>query len=253
MLRFQHTAMATQFEIRCTHPDEHYARSAALAAFAAVDRLELLLSRFVENSDISRLNARAPDEEVVVSLETHDCLKLAELMFRETDGAFDPTLGRGTAVDLGAIGKGYAVDRMAAILEDWDVRQALIDAGQSSVVALDPPEGESHWALSLSDPRDPVVTVARIDAVQRVLGASGIRKPDHIIDPMTGEPVRARRAAWVSAPRQLLGAISLRAGVTAASPAAIADALSTAFMMSAPDIIEAWRRAHPELDIWILQ
>ena len=270
MLRFQHTAMATQFEIRCTHPDADYARQAARAAFAVVDRLEQHLSRFIENSDISRINALAAGESTIISYESMQCLQLAAVIFEETAGAFDIATGTGfeglaispeafevsvgadgIRLDLGAIGKGYAVDRMADVLEDWEVARALIDSGQSSVLALDPPDGRADWPLSLTDPRDSGVILARIGASQTVLGASGIRKGDHIVDPRTREPVRSRRAAWVSAPRGLLTGISHRAGVED-SPTAVADALSTAFMIWPPDRVEAYCRAHPGLDAWIL-
>jgi thiamine biosynthesis lipoprotein len=263
--------MATQFEIRCTHPDAAYARQAARAAFDVVDRLEQQLSRFIEHSDVSRINHLSAGQSTTVGFESMECLRLAALIFEETDGAFDVTKGtggpqlalapevfavtaaaEGIQVDLGAIGKGYAVDRMADVLEDWDVTRALIDAGQSSVLALDPPEDQPGWPLSLSDPGDAGVVVARFAATQRALGASGVRKGDHIVDPRTRMPVRTRRAAWVSAPREVLAAMSRRAGVGAA-PTAVADALSTAFMIGEPGRVDALCRAHPGLDAWILE
>ncbi len=54
--RFSHEAMATTFEILIVHEDERYARQAAMAAFHEVDRLEAELSRFIEHSDVSRIN-----------------------------------------------------------------------------------------------------------------------------------------------------------------------------------------------------
>ena len=95
MHRFRHAAMATHFEVRCTHPNADRARQAANAAFAAVDRLEHLLSRFVENSDIARISHLSPGESTMVAFETMQCLQLARLMFTETGGAFDPSLGTG--------------------------------------------------------------------------------------------------------------------------------------------------------------
>lgn len=261
--------MATSFEIRCTHPDAAYAQQAARAAFVVLDRLEQHLSRFIENSDIARINALAAGESTIVGYESMECLQLAAAMFDETNGAFDIAKGTGfrslaldpgafivssstggPQLDLGAIGKGYAVDRMADVLEDWEVTRALIDAGQSSVLALEPPEGQTDWPLSLSDPRDHQV-LARIGATQRALGASGIKKGDHIIDPGTGEPVRSRRGAWVSAPRHVLVELSRRTGIED-SPTAVADALSTAFMIAPAAEIGAYCRAHPGLEAWIL-
>jgi thiamine biosynthesis lipoprotein len=271
MLRFHHTAMAAQFDIRCAHPDERYARQAARMAFEAVDRLEQQLSRFVENSDISRINHLAAGEETKIGLETMECLRLARLVYDETGGACDPSIGTGFArleliadafavragadgvqLDLGAIGKGYAVDRIAEVLEDWDVHEALVDAGYSSVLALEPPAGREDWPLTLSLPGEADGAVfARIGARQRALGASGIRKGDHIHDPRTGTPVRARQAAWVSGSRDVLCGISRRAGLRP-SPAALADALSTAFMIVPAEQIDQYCQTHG-IEAWILE
>ena len=59
-------------------------------------------------------------------------------------------------VDLGGIGKGYAVDLMAELLEDWGLERSLVHGGFSSVLALEPPAGGDGWPLTLSDPRDAV-------------------------------------------------------------------------------------------------
>lgn len=271
MLILQHMAMATVFEIRCASADERLARQAASDAFDLVDRLEQQLSRFIENSDISRINALSPGESTIVGYETMQCLQLASVIYVETGGAFDVAIGTGfgnlhldpaesvvfaldgrVRLDLGAIGKGYAVDRVAEMLEDWDVDRVLIDAGLSSVLALEPPLEWDSWPLTLSEPGDSGVVLAKVAARQRALGASGIRKQDHILNPRDHTPVRTRSAAWVSAPRQVLADISCRAGLDA-SPTAVADALSTAFMINSADEITAYCRTHPGLEVWILE
>ncbi|MEI6669091.1 MAG: FAD:protein FMN transferase [Acidobacteriota bacterium] len=287
--RFQHVAMATQFEIRCTGPDVRYARQAARAAFAEVDRLEQQLSRFLENSDITRINHLTPGDATIVGYETMQCLRLACLIHEATDGAFDPALGAGfervrldpeafivsvvpgpesdpadgeapasqdaagpLQIDLGAIGKGFAIDRVAEVLEDWEMPRALIDAGSSSVLALDPPEGDDGWPLTISEPGSNGPVLATVCVCQVALGASGIRKPDHIVDPRSRTPVRSRAAAWVSAPRSVLAGIGRRAEVEGAS-AAVADALSTAFMIAPVECIRDWCGRYPGLEAWILE
>lgn len=271
MFLIQHTAMATVFEIRCEAPDERLARQAARAAFDVVDRLEQELSRFIANSDISRVNHLSAGESTIVGHDAMQCLQLASLMYAETGGAFDVAIGTGfehlqlfpaesavlasadnVSLDLGAIGKGYAVDRVAEVLADWEIDQALIDAGLSSVLALEPPPGRDAWPLTLSEPGATGVVLARLSARQRVLGASGIQKQDHILNPRDHTPVRSRLASWVSAPREVLAELSRRAGVDA-SPTAAADALSTAFMIHHVDDIDAYCRRQPGIDVWILE
>lgn len=92
--RFSHEAMATTFEILIQHEEYEYARQASLEAFIEVDRIEQELSRFVENSDISRVNAAKPGVPVPVGPETFECLKIACRLYEETNHAFDITVGR---------------------------------------------------------------------------------------------------------------------------------------------------------------
>lgn len=90
---FLHEAMATVFELYIVEEDETYARQGAQAAFAEVDRLELEMSRFIENSDIARLNSAAIGETVDVGLDVFECLTRAREMFEQTGGAFDISIG----------------------------------------------------------------------------------------------------------------------------------------------------------------
>ena len=217
--RFSHEAMASVFEVHAVHPDQLYASQAAHAAFDLVDRLEGELSRFLPNSDIARVNRLAPGASTRVSPSTMECLVIARHVFDLTGGAFDVSIGTGlrslgldvddflvratkggVRIDLGGIGKGYAVDRMADLLEEWGIESALVHGGFSSVLALGAPPGRDGWPLTLSEPGASRV-LGRLSVRQTALGASGLRKGDHIVDPRTGKPVRGRRAAWVAVPR----------------------------------------------------
>lgn len=91
--RFSREAMATTFEVIIAHPDANYAAQGAQAAFTELERLEGELSRFVENSDIARINNLAPNEELSVGLETFECLQRCAQLYKATYGAFDITIG----------------------------------------------------------------------------------------------------------------------------------------------------------------
>lgn len=273
MKRFSHEAMATTFELLIVHEDEHYARQAAAAAFDEVDRLERELSRFIENSDVARINSLPAGKPLLLGLDTFECLKIGVRMYTETDGAFDITIGSllkcwrkddGTPrtpseqdlelarrctgagllqldedehtvelsespvqVDLGGIGKGFAVDRVAQLLREWSIEKVLISGGYSSVLALDAPPGAEGWPLTLSHPADHSRILARPHLRAGALSGSGVQKGGHIINPRTGWPIRGKLAAWSGAP-----------------DAATADALSTAFMIMTPEEIEKYCALH---------
>ena len=271
--RFSHEAMATIFEVYGVHPDPRYASQAAQAAFDLADRLERDLSRFLANSDIGRVNHLADGESTRVSPSTMECLVIARHVFDLTGGAFDVAIGTGlpsleldaddflvratrsgVRIDLGGIGKGYAVDLMAELLEEWGIEAALVHGGFSSVLALEAPAGLDGWPLTLSDPGAPSRVLARRSARQTALGASGLRKGDHIVDPRTGWPGRGRRAAWAAVPRpETTGAGAGPGEGHRVAAAAVADALATAFMLLSPGEVEALCEQSPGLEAWMLE
>jgi FAD:protein FMN transferase len=91
--RYSHHAMATVWEIFITHQDEAYAQQAVFAAFTELDRLEQDLSRFLPNSDISRINALPAGRAVRVGIDTFHCIKRCKELYEETNGAFDISIG----------------------------------------------------------------------------------------------------------------------------------------------------------------
>jgi thiamine biosynthesis lipoprotein len=142
---------------------------------------------------------------------------------------------------------------MAALLEEWGLAQALVHGGFSSVLALEAPAGRHGWPLTLSDPGDPRRVLAHLSARQTALGASGLRKGDHIVDPRTGGPAHGRRAAWVSVPRpELPGSAAPGDPAPRAAAGAVSDALTTAFMLMSVEAIEALCERSPGLEAWIL-
>ncbi len=91
--RSSHTAMASPCDIFIIGEEEAYAKQACRMAFEEMDRIEKELSRFIPYSDISRINALAAGESVLVGQDAMDCLKLAARIYAETGGALDVTVG----------------------------------------------------------------------------------------------------------------------------------------------------------------
>lgn len=131
----------------------------------------------------------------------------------------------GMAVDLGAIAKGYALDRSRAVLEEMGIDSALINAG-GDILAMGEKEKGVPWKIGVQDPRQRGGILAIVELSDRVIVTSGdyerfFMKDDtryhHILDPGTGYPSRGVQSASISA----------KDGVTA-------DALSTAVFVLGP-------------------
>ena len=227
--------MATQFQVRIAGEEKTYAAQTAQAAFALVDELESRLSRFRANSEISQIAQLAPGEKLRLSEPVFTCLEIARRMELVTRGAFSATAAalktqaamplwslapkdfsircdRGKLeLDLGAIGKGFALDRMAEVLREWDCPAFLLVAGGSSILAGDAPAGTAGWSCGLGDDNSP----QRYWLKNCSLSGSGLTvKGQHILDPRTGRTGHRRFRAWALA-----------------DTAAESDALSTAAMV----------------------
>lgn len=275
-IRFSHQAMATVFEIFIQHDDPGYASRAARAAFGEADRLESLLSRYIPNSDISRITELKKGQSIIVSPETMECLQIARRLYEQTDEAFDITVGGlveiwkqqtpsqdqireklrsvsmdlvelnpekltvtagadGMVLDLGGLGKGYAIGQMRRVLGEWKIEKALIHAGSSSVLALDPPEGKAGWKVRLSNPIEPEKEIRMLEMKNEALSCSGLRRGTDMIHPATGLSIQDKSAVWVKG-----------------SDPAVCDGLSTAFMVMTLEDIERFSRSHPEIGILVL-
>ncbi len=233
--------MATIFQVRLAGEEATYAAQAARALFDEADRLEGWLSRFKASSDISAIARLQPGETLRLNEATCECLALAREMELATEGTFsitaaarqtqpEPpqwTLDPGQRLirceagrlefDLGAIGKGFALDRMALELADWECPAFLLVAGGSSILAGEPPAGIPGWSVGLGEDN----SEPRQWLKKGSLSGSGVAvKGHHILDPRTGEPAKLRDRAWAMSPS-----------------AAVSDALSTAFMvLTEPEI-----------------
>ena len=212
---FKHQAMATYFQARIAGEEKAYAAQAAGAAFALADDLESRLSRFRVSSDIARLTQLAPGENLRVSEPVFACLEIARKMELATRGAFSvsaaalqsqPFLPQWTlqnhsvrcdrgklGFDLGAIGKGFALDRMGDVLREWSCPAFLLVAGGSSILAGDAPAGMAGWSCGLGEDNSPF----RYWLKNISLSGSGLAvKGKHILDPRTGQPAPRQNRAW---------------------------------------------------------
>lgn len=156
----------------------------------------------------------------------------------------------GMEINLGAIGKGHALDRVAEAMMAAGVADFLCHGGQSSVLARGTcgigrggaeDDRAGGWVVDLRHPLRPERPVVEIRLRDRALGTSGAgtqffrhqgRRYGHILDPRTGWPGEGVFSATVIAPT-----------------AADADALSTALYLMGPERAVEWRQAHPEFGL----
>jgi len=129
----------------------------------------------------------------------------------------------GVEFNLGAIGKGHAVDRAGQHMSDCGVENWLIHGGRSSIRACGSHGILGGWPVGLRNPVVPDKPFATLLLQNEALGTSGTavqwfrhagRRYGHILDPRTGWPVESMVSVSVIAP-----------------DAALADALSTAFFV----------------------
>jgi thiamine biosynthesis lipoprotein len=136
----------------------------------------------------------------------------------------------GVKVDLGGIGKGYAVDQMMALLKEWGIEAALVHGGMSSVLAIGAPPGEKGWPVALRTPEGQDDGLGTLLLRDRSL--SGSAQPQgrgFIIDPRTATPAAGPVAAWA-----------------VADTATRTDCLSTAFFILKPSEVEEYCLRHPD-------
>jgi thiamine biosynthesis lipoprotein len=150
--------------------------------------------------------------------------------FRLKAGAGAPALD----LDLGAVGKGFALDCARAVLQDWGVDNVLLHAGTSTALGTGPgPEsrkGTKGWPVGAGSAAGSTVGPGRVHLRNGALSGSGTEvKGEHVVDPRTGRPARGHSAAW-----------ALHAS------AAAADALSTAFMVMRTNEVAEFCARHPE-------
>lgn len=250
-----HEAMNTTFNIRLLGDPPQF-DGIIRECCGLIDELEGRLSRFIEGSEIWCVNRLQAGETFHLSEDTHRCLLLAMQAGADTGGLFDITLGRriasrkagepappeastgrlvlnpdqaaitceipGRELDLGGIGKGFALDRLREMLAEWDVSGGLLEAGASTLLAF----GPEAWPVELSGGTgEPVILQLRDQA----LGASGTDMQGcHIVHPADdgGTPYLSDRV-WA-----------------VAAEAALADAWSTALMLMSREQA-AWCLAQP--------
>lgn len=184
---------------------------------------------------LKREGRRPGDEEIATALARVGCDKV---LLDQSDGSVrfsEPDV----EINLNSIGKGYALDRVSAGMEELGVKDFLWHGGSSSVLArgCNRSTPQQGWTIGLRDPLSPERRIAELFLRDRALATAGGgtqffehegSKFSHIIDPRTGWPARNRYTATVLAPT-----------------AAEADAVATALFVMDLDEAGEYCASHP--------
>lgn len=147
----------------------------------------------------------------------------------------------GLEINLGSIGKGYAIDRAIRRMQrDYGIERALVQGGQSSMYGLGSQHGDGlGWLVGVENPFNPSESVATVRLLNKAMGTSGTsnqyfesdgRVYGHVMDPRKGEPADE------------LGSVSV-----IADDAATADALSTGLFVLGLDRAIDFCENHPDI------
>lgn len=135
-LSYEHVCMGTRCTIQAYHHDEALFQRAVHAAMAEIERLDRMMSTWVPSSDVSRINQAAGNGEwIAVSSETFQVLEKSLWIARESEGAFDITVGAFKGLwkfDEDNDGSLPARAEVLARRKLVDYRDLLLDAARSS-------------------------------------------------------------------------------------------------------------------------
>jgi thiamine biosynthesis lipoprotein len=242
--------MGTQVIVKAVGDDREQLQRAVNAAFDEVSRLERLMSNFMPDTELSRINQQAGLAPVVVSRELLWVIQRSLFFSKLSDGAFDISFAsvgklwnfragvipdpdavkaqipfvdyrkiqvddehstvflpaREMEIGLGGIGKGYAMDRAMAVLNEHGVHHAMVMAGGDTVIRGT--NGDDLWRVGLRDPdkADGILAVLPLEDqaistsgdYERFFIKDGVRY-HHILDTKTGYPAMRCRSVTILA------------------------------------------------------
>ena len=180
---------------------------------AETERLHCMLNRFDAKSDISRINRDAKNAPVELNDELLGILTELKKYHQHTFGYFDVSLRdfnlvivdddrktvrfaqKDISLDLGGYAKGYALQRIQEILLQAGVTQALINFGNSSILALGSHPHGQYWGIEIETRSEP--KIYKLHNQSMSVSGNTAQHTEHIINPATGKYTSERKIVTV--------------------------------------------------------
>lgn len=222
-------SMHTRVDVVVCNCNEEQAETAGGRIYREVSRLNALMNRFDPQSQLSEVNRDAFSRPVSVDETLFEVIDIGYRGYEETKGRFDITVPSYPAlpnahdylllnpeelsirflrpevvVDLGGIAKGYAADKVAALLRESGFMDFLVNFGNSSIVASGNQPFSEGWSIRLCSGGSDCQVLK-----DEALSTSGNKhgEPPHILNPLTGEWIREEKEIAVRAVSALRGEI----------------------------------------------
>jgi thiamine biosynthesis lipoprotein len=166
--------MGTTVSITVEAPRVNLADEAIAAAFFEIERIENMMSFFNDNSLLNELNRQASKKPLKIPEELFNLIEISQEFSKLTDGAFDITASsldeaggykniildnknktvflknKKVKIDLGAVAKGYAVDKAVAVLKSYGLDDILVNAGGD--IYASGHYRSRKWAIGIRNP-----------------------------------------------------------------------------------------------------
>ena len=219
------------------------------------ERLHRMLNRFDTASEISFINSEAAVRPVELKDELWGILFDIQQYHQLTLGYFDPSLRdfnqvilnansrsvkfaeKNISLDLGGYAKGYALERIKEIMLQAGVAQALVNFGNSSILAVGSHPHGQYWGVGVENPFQPGQQLKTYELYNQSMSTSGNspKHTEHIINPRLGK---------FSSERKFVTVVSTHA--------VEAEALTTALMVADNDSVASIKKAcgNVVVDIW---
>jgi FAD:protein FMN transferase len=242
---FNCSSMGTRFDFLTYNVDEGFFASAKNFILNELERIEYKFSRYNKESEIFRINQLAASETVNTDTETLSLLNRCSEYYLKTNKLFDITIGKFTSItsvedhiegeqisigtdkiildlkestvrfsnpmlsiDLGGIGKGYALERISKYCTENRITNALISFGDSSITTIGTHPHGPYWPIGIQNSYTSGSPLHTFRLKNNSLSTSGntpnnrikFGTKGHILNPLTGEFQTASGTVSIAAP-----------------------------------------------------